>query len=182
MIKLFSFTVIFCSLGACASPQPASPALQGSRGDVIAIVFTSVDCPIANAMAPQLRRTFRSAREQGIRTYLVYPRAGVTKEAMEEHASAYALEAATIGDPDKKLVEQLGATVTPEGFVLEYVGPDRFNVRYRGRLNDLYPSIGNRRDQPTQFEFRDAILAVHEGRPVETPFPSAVGCMIERSR
>ncbi|MEC8558786.1 MAG: hypothetical protein VXY94_01770, partial [Planctomycetota bacterium] len=157
-----------------------SPRLPAERGEVLAVVFTSVDCPIGNAMAPQLHRTLARAREQGVATYLVYPRSGLALDRAAEHARDYRLEGTILLDPDKQLVERFDARITPEGLVLECVGPDRFQVRYRGRINDLYASIGNRREQPSRHDFREAITLACEGRPVPEPHPPAIGCRIER--
>ncbi len=164
-----------------ASPRPVeAPQLPAEPGEVLAVVFTSVDCPIGNAMAPQLRRTLARAREQGVSTFLVYPRSGLTLDRAAEHARDYRLEGTILLDPDKHLVERFDARITPEGLVLECLGPDRFQVCYRGRINDLYASIGNRREQPSRHDLREAITLACQGRPVPEPHPPAVGCRIER--
>ena len=180
MTRIFTLITLSSLLVGCATP-PHPPALPGGdRGEVVAFVFTSVDCPIANAMAPQLRRTIAEAKALGVKTCLVYPRAGITQAAMSTHASAYGLEAELIADPDKALVMELDATVTPEGVVIEYTEGGGYEIRYRGRLSDLYSSIGNRRDRASSHEFREAILATTRAESVSTPFPPAIGCMIER--
>ncbi|OUU93320.1 MAG: hypothetical protein CBC35_05760 [Planctomycetes bacterium TMED75] len=180
MIRVFYYITLSCLLFGCAAPPQSVPLPKGDRDQVVAFVFTSVDCPIANAMAPQLRRTITEAESLGVKTYLVYPRVDITEEAMATHARAYGLEAEAIADPNKVLVTELGATVTPEGVVIKYAADGDYEICYRGRLNDLYPSIGNRRDQASCHEFRDAILASRSGQPIATPFPPAIGCMIER--
>ena len=182
MIKLLLFALLVGSLVGCTAVQSDDSVLQGKRGDVSAFIFTSVDCPIANAMAPQMQRTLGIARELGVRTYLVYPREDLSLDVISAHSDEYQLEATVVSDPQKNLVEELGATVTPEGVVIEYLDPNRYQIRYRGRLNDLYPSIGNRRDEVSSYDFRDAIIAVCNHQPVRASWVPAVGCMIERGQ
>lgn len=171
---------VFAGAGCQTTSHDVAP-LHGSSGEVVAVVFTSVDCPVANAMAPQLRSVFKDAEARGVRCYLVYPRSGMTEGAMSEHAHAYGLEVATLADPDHAMVDALDAGITPEAYVLEFSETDDWRIRYRGRVNDLYASIGNRRDLPAHKDFHEAIVAVVAGEPVKSPYSAAVGCTIERS-
>ena len=190
-----SLLVVFIGPG-CHSPQAGEKVgtshpfahsesthvspLEGEQGEIVALVFTSVDCPVANAMAPQLRRIFEESAQRGIRCYLVYPRAGTTNEAMAAHAAAYDLPGIQVSDPQHRLVQQLNATRTPEAYVLQFTGPTTWVIRYQGRINDLYSSIGNRRDLPSRHDFHTALRRTADGNPVETPYPPAIGCFIER--
>lgn len=169
------------SVGSSKSSKVATPApLAGSKGDVVAVVFTSVDCPIANAMAPELDRIYADAKARDVRCYLVYPRTGTTEVMMSEHAAEYDLSGDRIADVDHVLVEELDARVTPEAYVLEFTGPNQWRVLYRGRVNDLYPSIGNRRVEATQHDFQQAIIAAVSNESISVAQPKAVGCMIQR--
>lgn len=168
------------AIPGCQTTSHDVAPLRGSSGEIVALVFSSVDCPVSNAMAPQLRKVFKDAEVRGVRCYLVYPRAGTTETVMKDHARAYGLEVATLADPQHVLVDALDAGITPEAYILEFTEADEWSIRYRGRINDLYPSIGNRRDLPANHEFHEAILAVVAGKSVKSPFPEAVGCMIER--
>ena len=175
----------------CSTTSSTAPAvtagqkgpLEGHPGDVVALVFTSTDCPVANAMAPELGRSLGALRSQGIRCYLVYPGSNLTEAAMRGHAAAYGLEAELLADPDQALVAVLGADITPQGYVLEFDADGDWLVRYRGRVNDLYASIGNRRDLASRHEWRDAALAARQGlTPSSSDGPPAVGCLIEINR
>ena len=46
--------------------------LQGESGDIVVVVFSSTDCPIANAMAPDIERAHNEARDADARFYLVH--------------------------------------------------------------------------------------------------------------
>ena len=168
-----------------SAPNPASETvldtvLAGQPGDIVALVFTSTDCPVANAMAPQLSRDLQRFEGLGVRCYLVHPRRGVTHDQATRHRDDYGLDATVLLDPDHLLVEALDASITPEAFVIDFDESGGWRVRYRGRINDLYTSIGNRRDLATLHEWRDAVVGVTEGDDVDPNGPGAVGCMIQR--
>ena len=177
--------LVLCTalLNACKT-APATDAtdtvLGGESGDLVAIFFTSVDCPVANAMAPQLSRTLTAAHSEGVRCVLVYPRAGTTEAAMQEHAKAYNISAELRADPDHALVQRLNAKITPEAFLLERMNDGSWSIQYRGRVNDLYVSIGNRRDEVTQHDLAEAINQRLANAEVSCKRTDAVGCMIQR--
>ena len=62
---------------------------------------------------------------------------------------------------------------------MNLVEDDEWRIRYRGRVNDLYASIGNRRDLATRHDWRDSALSVNEGVAIPVEGPPAVGCLIE---
>jgi hypothetical protein len=169
--------------GGCNASQSSSMApkeLKGSSGEVVVMVFTSVDCPIANAMAPQLRRTLEMADSGGARCLLVYPRQSTTDAERAQHQSDYRLPGISLSDGDHRLVDLLDAKITPEAFVVVLNDDQAWDVVYRGRVNDLYSSIGNRRDQPSRHDLHSAIEAALAGKIPETSRTEAVGCLIER--
>jgi hypothetical protein len=133
-------------------------------------------------MAPQLRRDLDALESSGARTYLVYPRRGTTIAQLQMHAADYGLPTRQLLDPDHVMVEALDATVTPQGVVIEFGTSGDWVIRYAGRVNDLYTSIGDRRDLVTEHSLRDAAMAVLDGVPVTSVPGAPVGCMIERIR
>ena len=157
-----------------------SRVLEGSDGDLVVVVFTSIDCPIGNAMAPQLARTLDHARAHGVRTYLVYPRASTTDADISRHLEDYRLTGVSLRDPGLQLVTLLDARITPEALLLVLDGSGGWRVAYRGRINDLYASIGNRRDTPSRLDLQVAIDQTIAGGWPDVTETEAVGCLIER--
>ena len=77
-------------------------------------------------------------------------------------------------DPEHKLVDVTGATITPEAVVIT---PEAVIV-YRGRIDDWYSDLGERRRAPRTSELSAAIDAVLKGEKPETQVTSAIGCFI----
>lgn len=158
--------------------SPVKP-LDQPEGSVVVIVFGSVDCPVANAEVPEIRRIHERAKSVGASMVFVHPTVGQSMEKMAKHARERKLEMPVLHDKQRELVRLLGATTTPEAFVLRRDG-DRWFVVYRGLVDNLYADVGRRRRNATKHYVRDAIDAAIARTPVETPVRKPIGCLIER--
>ena len=140
------------------------------------VVFTTIDCPIANAYAPELRAIARDHAPE-VRLFLVHVDATLEVEDLRRHGEEYGYgdEVVLLRDPDHVLVERLGATITPEAFVLEADG----SVAYRGRIDDHFGGVGKKRPAPTRRDLRLALEELARGEPVTVTATEPVGCFIE---
>jgi len=146
------------------------------------MVFSSPDCPIANALAPEIERLHALTLREGGVFFLVHARADVTPSMATEHAKAYAITAPILLDTDQRLVKQLDATVTPEVFVVRLIDGGDYEVVYHGLINNLYASLGNRRDRATEHFARQAIVAAAGGETVQPAYRPPLGCFLERTQ
>jgi hypothetical protein len=74
------------------------------------------------------------------------------------------------------------ATVTPEIVVLRFGDDGQPVTVYQGLVNNLYASLGNRRDQATEHYGRDAIVAAVSGHTVEPSYRKPLGCFLEQTQ
>lgn len=184
--------LLLCVLAACRghAPGPELLALDGTRhqplaacpGSVHVVVFLSHECPIANAYAPELRALAERTRGQPVHWYLVHVDPDVTAAAAREHAANFALPGTVLLDPGQDLVRALGASRTPEVFVLTAADGGPWQVAYQGRIDDLWQGFGARAQTASTHELRDALDAVIAGRPVAVPRTEAVGCLLPAPR
>ena len=77
-----------------------------------------------------------------------------------------------VRDRHGSLARKLGATVTPEAFVIDADG----KIRYHGRIDDQFVARRKRNANPSGSELKDAITAVLNGKEVKAPEVDAVGC------
>jgi thiol-disulfide isomerase/thioredoxin len=149
--------------------RPLVPS--GSRATVV--VFALTDCPIANRFAPEIRRLEQAYASKGVRFYLAYVDANLDPAKAKRHAAAYGFGFPVLLDATRELTKRLGATHTPQAFLLDREG----KVVYRGRIDDRYPRIGVYRE-PTRRDLRIALDELLTGRPVTVPKTETVGCLI----
>lgn len=157
-----------------------APLLTNSD-QVIVLLFSSPDCPIANAIAPEIERLHQQTVAGDGRFYVVHARKDVTPGAAAEHARSYGITAAVLLDRDQELVRAMDATVTPELVVLKCKPGEPPTRVYQGRINNLYASLGNRRDRASKHWGRDAIAKAMAGEPIEPSYRQPLGCFLERS-
>ena len=159
------------------------PTADGRHVDPFAgtptvLVFTTVDCPIANAYVPELNRVAAEYGTRGVRVMLVQVDPDLTTADAAEHAADYRIAAPVLLDPTHRLVTAAGATRTPEAAVYDAGG----RLRYRGRIDDRFAGLGDRRAAVTESTLRDALDAVLGGGEVRAERTEVVGCRIPRRR
>lgn len=152
---------------------PLAPA----KGETNLIVFLGVDCPISARYAPEIGRIAGAYAAKGVHTFFIFPDAGVTDAAVRKHLHDFypALTVPAIVDKTFAITAAVGANVTPEAAV--YTSAGRV---YRGRVDDLYVSLGQNRQAPTVHDLRLALDAAIAGTPAPHATTNAVGCFIER--
>ena len=147
--------------------------VEGGKGS--ALIFVTHDCPISNAYAPELARLEREYGAKGFKMILVYVDPDVTENEIRKHREEYSLSGYTaVVDREHKLVRETGATITPEAVVILADG----SIPYRGRIDNMYPNLGQRRRVITEKDLRAALDAVGENRLVKVSRTQAVGCYI----
>lgn len=172
--------ILSCVAGICAAQSlvGVNPAIHLARkppGKGVLILFIETDCPICNAYAKEIERIVDRYRPLGIACRLAYEDEAVSDRKLLHHAGQYGHKGCPIvADGRHKLARLLGATVTPEACVLDARGI----VRYRGRIDDLYPSLGVRRIAATKHDLVDAMDAVCRGNRVLVSRTKPVGCFI----
>ena len=149
--------------------------LPVDRGLATVWIFVTVDCPISNAYAPEIRDIGARCRDLGVAMFLVHVDPGVTADGARAHARAYGLEGPVILDGSHRLVGRAGATVTPEAAVFDGAG----RLRYLGRIDDRTPALGARRAEASRRELRAAIEALATGEGEVPGRAPAIGCLIE---
>jgi peroxiredoxin len=173
------------NLGAAPSTQPAPIILTGIDGknyqplvlsghQAAVLVFVLQDCPICNGYAPQIQHLAAEFSPKRALFYLVHVDPTLTVAAARKHAKDYGYTIPVLIDTKHELVARLGVIAVPTAVVLGTDG----SVKYQGRIDDQYVAIGKARNIANQYDLRDAINAVLNGKPVERSRTRAVGCAV----
>jgi hypothetical protein len=169
--------------GSLSCFAPASPlrdnlsevedAMIGTLAMTV-LIFVSIECPISNRYAPEIRRLHDEFAVRGVRFRLVYPNPLDGDAAVRTHLQEFGYPAIGERDDDHTLVKMAGATITPEAAVFD--GQQR--LVYRGRIDDRYVELGRERPAATQHDLRNALTALLAGEAVNNARTQAVGCFI----
>ena len=181
------FVCVGCSGGHRVVSLPDTHGAQhvplAAHGDeVVVLLFSSPDCPIANAIAPEIERLHQLTLAGGGRFYLVHARGDVRAAGAAAHAREFGITATVLLDREQTVVQIMDATVTPELVVLAAAQDGTLRTTYQGRINNLYASLGNRRDRATKHWGRDAISKTLNGERVDPPYRQPLGCFLEQNQ
>jgi len=148
--------------------------LGQTSAKVKVLVFTRTDCPISNRFAPEIGRLYETFHPRGVELYLVYVDPLEKPDAIRRHLAEYRYSCPALRDPGHILVSLCQATTTPEAVVFN----EGHEIKYQGRINDLYVDLGSSRPRPTTNDLADAIESTLAGQPVANPRTKPVGCVI----
>ncbi len=157
-----------------AAHLPLAPA----AGRVHLLLFLATDCPVSNRYAPEIARIVTEYAPKGVRSYFIYADPRATRQSVLAHLGEFyggRSDVAAIIDTGLGVTGAVGARVTPEAAIYTVAGR-----AYRGRIDDLYISLGRARRAPTRRDLRLSLDRALAGLPVPVPETQAVGCYIER--
>ena len=175
----FGFAILF---GTAASAQvrdidgrPFTPLAPADKVQIL--FFVATDCPVSNSYAPEIQRVCKAYAAKGVSCSLAYEDVKVDAGAVRAHLDAYGYRGIPAAiDADRTLADRTPASITPEAFVIEGSG----RIRYQGRIDNFYASLGKTRQVVTEHDLVNALDAVLAGRSVPRAKTEAIGCFIPR--
>ena len=158
--------------------------VAGAKGT--AVVWLSLDCPMARSSLPGLVRLASHCGPQGVALVGVFPAeilpgGDATKKdkaigALRTRLLELAVTLPVLIDHTGELQRVLEARVTPEAFLLD----SRGKALYRGRIDDGYSARLEHRGRVDREDLRLAINEVVAGKPVGVSVTRAYGCALSR--
>jgi peroxiredoxin len=145
-------------------------SLSGKTGTVL--LFISVQCPVSNAYNERMAKLAQEFKDKGIAVIGINSNVAEDAAAVKAHAGQNSLSFAILKDPGNKIADRLGATRTPEAYLLDANN----KLVYHGRIdNNQNASLIESND------LRNAIEALIAGRAIEKAEAKAFGCTIKRA-
>ena len=145
-------------------------SLAGKKGTVL--LFIAVQCPVSNAYNERMEKLAQDYKAQGINVIGINSNVAEDGAACKAHAVENKLTFTILKDPGNKIADKLGASVTPEAYLLD--GSNK--LMYHGRIDNSRNAA-----QVETPDLRNAIDAVIGGKPVEKTEAKAFGCSIKRA-
>ena len=152
-----------------------TPAEWSGKRAVV-LFFLSTDCPLCNNYVPAMNRLAQAFSGRGVAFYGVQGVATVPDADVRRHVKDFAYTFPYLFDPEESLATYTGATSTPEAAVLSPSG----QLWYLGRIDNRLEDFGKQRVQVTEFDLRDTLEAILNGKPVPHARTKALGCAITR--
>jgi peroxiredoxin len=147
--------------------------VAGPQG--VAVIFVATECPYSNAFNQVMADLAREYKAHGLTVVGINSNKTEPAAAVKAHADSYGLDFIILKDERQQIADRLGATRTPEVFVLD----KDMVVRYHGAIgNSKVPTT--KAEQATDEDLRPALDAVAAGSPVAVTETKAFGCTIKR--
>jgi peroxiredoxin len=144
-------------------------SLRGKSGTVL--IFVSTRCPVSNMYNERMQKLAEEYRAQGVAVVGINSNAPEAADEIKSHAAEKGLTFPVLKDNASAIADRLGATRTPEAFLLDAQN----RLVYHGALDNAQNPV-----MVNTHHLRNAIDAVLAGKPVERPEVKAFGCSIKR--
>jgi peroxiredoxin len=146
-------------------------SLKGKNGAVL--IFISTECPVSNAYNERMEALSQDFSKRGITVIGINSNVKETADVVKAHAAEKHFTFPVMKDEGNKIADRLGATRTPEAYLLDANN----KLVYQGRIdNSKDPSGVN------SSELRDAMDALASGKAVTKTTAMAFGCSIKRAQ
>lgn len=147
--------------------------LAATGGPITVVTFVATECPVSNAYNERMNAIYKEYSGRGVK--FIFANANRTEPASEvaEHSRRVGFLFPVYKDPNNRLADLFGATVTPESYVLDKDGV----LRYHGSIDDS--------QNPSRINTRGLKLALDDlqaGRPVSLEHTRSFGCAIKKVR
>jgi thiol-disulfide isomerase/thioredoxin len=146
--------------------------LKGKVQKIQMIVFLGVDCPISQKYINSLRNLKNKYLNQ---ISIIGKVPNASNEEIELFKKEYKLNFPLRKDHKNKFVRLLGASVTPEVFILQ----EGKGLVYYGAIDNWFYELGKNRNVITENYLIDAIENLLVNIPVTQNHVPSVGCFIE---
>ena len=144
-------------------------SLAGKKGTVL--IFVAVQCPVSNAYNERMEKLAADYKAKGIAVIGINSNVKEDAAAVKAHAAENKLTFPILKDPGNKIADRLGASVTPEAYLLD---PSN-KLIYHGRIDN-----SRNADQIESTDLRNALDASLAGKAIEKTEAKAFGCTIKR--
>lgn len=143
--------------------------------DFIVLVFLGTECPIGNSYIPQLNELSKKYAQHNVKFTIINSNLADSPDEIKKHALEYKLRIPVLIDKDQVALDILGATRTPEAFILDR----RRQIRYVGRIDDR---IGYRfkREEARRADLEEALKQLIDGKQPAVAVTDPEGCLITR--
>ncbi|MCA9128252.1 MAG: redoxin domain-containing protein [Planctomycetales bacterium] len=142
---------------------------------ILVLAFLGTECPLAKLYGPRLDEIQQRFQEQGVAVVGINSNNQDNLTELAQYVRRMAIRFPVLKDVGNILADAMGASRTPEVFVLD----SHRDVRYHGRIDDQY-GVGFTRERPERSDLVIALEELLRGDAVSVPETKALGCIIGR--
>lgn len=138
-------------------------------------VFLHESCVISQYYTPALRALHQEYSSEEIQFVGLFPNPASKPDLIAAFQEKYEIPFLLKPDYFHFKKDLLGATVTPEVVVYH---EEEQKILYRGRIDDAYARVGQRKRFVSTSELKDVLAAIQNQEPILVAETVSVGCFI----
>ncbi|MEO0008623.1 MAG: hypothetical protein RJA20_2819 [Bacteroidota bacterium] len=148
---------------------------QSSRDSFTVYFFLLEECRITQAYTDRIIDIHRQYACDSTGFVALFPNPLSNDTTVALFQEKYRLPFKCTSELAAEKAEELGITVTPE---VAIVNEHTREIMYRGRIDNMFERIGERRRVVTSFELEAALHAIRNSGEVPVPRTRATGCFL----
>ena len=190
-LSIIAFAAVAGSGRSSSSDVPAAPAigatiedfklpdadgkghtlksLTGTKG--VVLLFIATKCPVSNNYNERMEQLAKDYKSKGVNVIGINSNYTEPSAEVKAHAAERHLTFTILKDEGNKIADRLGATRTPEAYVLDANN----KLVYHGRIDNSQKTEGI-----TSNDLRDALDELIAGKAITKTGGAAFGCTIKR--
>lgn len=147
-------------------------SLEDYKEKVVILDFSSQECPYSRAADPLLNEMVKEMEGKDVVLLSIDSHNSTTPEQIAAYAEEHELTFPILKDEGNEYADKLGATRTPEFFVVDKEG----KLAYHGAYDD-----GREPGDGDTHYLKDAVMALLEGNTPDPATTKPIGCTIKRA-
>lgn len=137
----------------------------------IVLIFVATQCPVSNAYNSRMAELYEHYKNKDVSVIGINSNKAESVSEIKEHAAKNNLEFTILKDEGNKIADKLGASVTPEVYVLN----NEFEIVYHGRIDD-----SRDKSSISEKDLSNALDEFLSGKKISKASTKAFGCTIKR--
>ncbi len=148
--------------------------LAAPKDGVTVLVLIWSECPISNQYLPVLNGLAETWRDQPVRIVGAFVDPSRPSEELRAHADEHKVVFPVGRVKTNGLIQAYRVEKVPTALVIDA----KTRIRYRGRIDDRFVSLGRARVRTPSADLANAVSDVLAGRPVGLSETPVVGCTV----
>lgn len=149
--------------------------IDAKNNSLTVLFFLSPECPLCISYSLAMKQLAKEFQNDSVSFYGIHSRNWFSAEEVQQYALNYNLPFTMLLDNGNLLATTIGASVTPEVFVLN----TQSEVIYSGKIDNWVNELGKKKLEVSEHYLKNALIAWCDGKSIELKRTEPKGCLIE---
>lgn len=149
--------------------------ISQDRDSITVYYFLGEDCKICQYYTPTMNELYEKYNSEDVSFIGLFPNHFSSPDSIDIFKQKYAIPFTLKKEFFLTKTKEFDVKLTPEVVVYNETEEE---IMYQGRIDNSYYKLGRRRQVVTSHELRDVLRCIVDGREVDVPAATPIGCLI----